>query len=152
MVAQCDSMAEDTALRMSTPNSPVMRPHKSATYGPVCAFKPGQTRAKPRKLRGRLRRNRAGTKPKKILRTSQAKPGPNQAKPGRNEADSEDVSSETGPKPGQTRQILRTSQAKPGPNQAKPKPNQANCEDLSSETGPKPGQTRGQTKQIRRMS
>ena len=59
------------------------------------------------KLGGRLRRYWAQARPnqgqtKEIARTSQAKPGRNQAK-----KDSEDVSGETGPKPGQTR-------AKPG--------------------------------------
>ena len=52
------------------------------------------------KLGGRLRRYWAQARPnqgqtKEIARTSQAKPGRNQAK-----KDSEDVSGETGPKPG----------------------------------------------------
>ena len=55
-----------------------------------------------------------------IVRTSQAKPGPNQAKPGPNQAICEDVSSDAAPKPGQTGQIARTSQAKARQNQAKP--------------------------------
>ena len=116
---------------------------------------------KPRKLRGRLKRNRAQTKPNQAhsedvsseavpkpsriwqtVRTSEAKPCPNQAKPRPSQANCKDVSGETGPKPGQTKQITRTSQAKPGPNQPKPGPNLANCEDVSSATVPKPTQTR----------
>ena len=103
--------------------------------------KPYKTIAKPGRLRGRLRRNLTQTKPnqgqtRQIARTSQAKPGPNQAKPGPNQADCEDVLSETGPKPGQTRaqtrQIRRMSQAGRAAQPGQTRPNQA-------KPGPKPG-------------
>ena len=47
----------------------------------------GRNHAKPSKMRGNVQRNLAQTRPnqgqtKQIVRTFQAKPGPNQAKPG----------------------------------------------------------------------
>ena len=87
----------------------------------------------------------AGPKPgptRQIVRTSQAKPGPNQGKPGRNQANCEDLPGETGPKPGETRgetrQIVRMSQAgraaQPGQTRGNQGRNQANFEDVLGRT------------------
>ena len=89
---------------------------------------PAKVRAhehKPSKVRGRLKRNRAQTRPNQancedVSSETGPKPGQTRAKPGKLQGRLRRNRAQTRPNQGPTRQILRTSQAKPGPNQAQP--------------------------------